>query len=468
MKKYLKWLSEAHWLFLVIAIIFGVCFAKFTPPLWGLDEPAHFDRVYQISHGHFFPTKNAKNSDVVPSNLASLDAYVVGDLVDNATGGVFNRRDVRNEDAYIKYNHQHFSQQTVQSPITSGYSPIAYAGPVLGTVAANLFDLNMGHTILLARLGSLVVYSLLIVGAIWLLRNSKAKWLFMVVALFPTSLFQGSVISADGVLIGASMLFLATLIRLIKNDSSDKVERNLLVVLGATALILPLIKLNYIFLSAGILLVPADAFGRLNAISKWLKMAAVGLAGLFGVVWVLLMGVSDGPSQRPDGQAVSATLQLTNVISHPFHFVEACVRSFLQAGDMYLRTMTTQIGWNYIDPPLFITFLVCIAVIIAGLYAKDELKRYSKQMILLSLSVLLGGLSIFGVLYLAFSPVGSATVDGIQGRYFLPFLIPIVILIAIYLPIGVKINMKTAAPLFSSLTVVVLSTALYFYITATY
>lgn len=467
MKKYLNGLKEAHWLFLIIAIFFGVYYAKIVPPLWGLDEPSHFYRTYQIAHGHFLLSQNS----LVPSNLVSLGDYTVGDLVDNNTGGIFNRADVRDEGAYIRYMNQPFSAEFVHPSETAGYAPIAYAGSSIGTAVAGMFGMKMGRTLLLARLGSLVFYVTIIFVAIWLLRRSKLKWLFMIAALLPTSLFQGSVVSADGMLIATSLLFLSLLIVFMKKETHDK-RQQLWLWIGiiATAITLPLIKLNYIFLSSAIFLTPSEAFGKFKKFSIAIKSSIVLIGGAIGLLWVKEMGgLSDSaPSLRSDGAIVSSTQQLSGVLHNPLHFLAACVRSLIQYGDNYINTLTTQVGWNYIGLPMIVTFIICGAIIIAAVYAKDELIALRKNFIAIGILSMIGTLSIFGALYLAFTPVGSKFVDGVQGRYMLPFLIPLVILIAAYLPLDIKIKKPIIPFIFTFVSTSVLIASVIFYTMATY
>ncbi len=441
-------LGQTHWLFAAIALVIGCIFVFIVPPFWGLDEPAHFVRVYQITHVQklFQSNFNIKSETVkgVPKNLVDLGNYSIGDLVDNNANGIFSRKDIDNVNGYKKFTDAKFSKEEVPPSSFATYSPVAYVGPIVGTLLAEAINANIGHTLLSARFFSLVLYITLGWLSIWVLRESKLKWLFMVILLLPTSLFQGSVISADGMLIGLSLLFTALFIRILKVDQSES-SYKLLYAMTVIAIMLPLIKLNYIFLSAFILCIPTNVFINKKT-ANYIKWGGISIAVVLGLLWQVFVSMTSNlsASQRPDGLPINMASQIANIMHNPLDFIAACIRSVVVYGDSYIHNGITQVGWNYIDIPLMVLVVLCVTIFIAAIYARKELVPIRKTLLLVTVISLIGVISIFGILYAAFTPVGSKYVDGIQGRYFIPFLIPIMMTIACYIPFEIKMNKNTA------------------------
>ena len=467
-KEFVLRLGQAHWVFALLATTFGLIFIFLVPPLWGLDEPAHFERVYQIAHGQIFPSRSVANyGGKAPKNLVELGDYAVNDLIDNTVGDITSRKDVRDINGYKQFTDAKFSKEEKATPGSASYPPTAYIGPVLGVILADIFNASIGHTLFLARLFSLLSYILLSWLAIRLLRSSKLKWLFVVVPLLPTALFQGSVVSADGMLIGLSLLFMALFIRLMRASQDN--NKNLLYSLIVVAIILPLIKFNYIFLSFALIFVPNGIFNN-KKITVALKATGVLLATIFSVAWAAVTNaISNAPfSLRQDGLPVNAANQISIVLHDPLHLITACVRSIVNHGDYYVQTAISRIGWNYVDAPMIIVILLCLALFVAALYAKKELVSFRKILILIALLSLLGIASIFGTLYIIFNPVGSNSVDGVQGRYFIPFIIPIILAVAYYVPFEIKISNKSMVYILLSITIVGLLFSAWYYYLATY
>jgi uncharacterized membrane protein len=130
--------------------------------------------------------------------------------------------------------------------------------------------------------------------------------------------------------------------------------------------------------------------------------------------------------------------------------------------------MISIIGWNYVTVPLIVIVILCIGVLLSGMLAKKELVGMRKQLLIMGAFILIGAISIFGALYIAFNTPASRIVDGVQGRYFVPFIVPFIMLLAAYLPFEVKIKDKIAPLLFGSLSTLGLLVSVLYYILVTY
>ena len=435
-KKFLNFLKQPHIIFIIVALFSGYAFVKLTPPLWGLDEQSHFARVFHIVRGEFISNQDKDNkANTIPDNFFELYEHRTRDILDVIKQDtVLGRQDVTDLTTYEKITQEPFDKSEHFFPFIANYSVLAYPGPIVGVMLSQLLDLNMGDTFLMARLFSLVSYIVIAAIGIWLMRAYKIRWLFLLIALIPTAIFQSSVVTADTMLIGSMLLFFALTYRVVMDKT---VSKSILVWFAIFALIIPLLKLNYIFVViAAILALPVKSIGKKKMAVVYKSILIIGSV-LVVAFWSLATNVTSTPeySQRADGASVIPSDQISFALHNPIAFAAAILRSFINYGDGYYQGLLFTVSGNAITTPLFITILLTIALIGAALVAKEELIRARKLIIYICAGVTVMAVTVFASLYAAFTPVGFPYVDGVQGRYFLPGLLPILMLIALVLPV---------------------------------
>ncbi len=457
-------LTRPHWIFVIVALMFGVVFVGLTPPLWGLDEPSHFARAYQISRGELLPhVKDGSIGDLMPDNFIKLTNYRTYDILDVIHGSdIIHRKDVTDASMYDKIGDAVPSSSQSDFWSFATYSPVAYPGAVIGIVISNILKLTLLQTLFLARLFSLIVYVAIAAFAIWLMRDKKLVWLFFIMALVPTAIFQASTISADNVLIGLSLLFFALFFRALLDDSKNK---KVFFGLIAAAIMLPLVKVNYIFISFALLFVPGDFFLS-KKVSVIYKTASLSFAVIASVAWTHLTKVTSVSliSQRADHVSIVPTEQISFIISHPLYFIEASLRSIIIYGDRYYQQALFTISDNTIALPIILTVMLSIVLVGIPIYARAEIQNVRKQICLLGVGAIASSITIFAALYVAFTPTGWWFVDGIQGRYFTPLIIPIVLLVTLMIPVKLQVHKPNLARMVYFVSVVCLGVgAVYLY-----
>lgn len=439
-KKNVLRFSQAHWLFVIVSLVFGVIFVSLTPPLWGLDEPSHFARAYQISRGGLLPhVQNGSIGDLMPNNFIKLTNYRAYDILDVIHGGdIIHRKDVTDFSMYNKIGSTALSSNQSNFWSFATYSPVAYPGAVIGITISNILKLTLLQTIFLARIFSLFVYIALAALAIWLMRGKKLAWLFFTLALVPTAIFQASTVSADNLLIGLSLLFTALFFRAILDNSKSK---KIFFSLAITAILLPLVKVNYIFISFALLLTPNNFF-KSKKLSLIYKATSLLLMIVASVAWTQLTKVTSSSliSQRPDHLRIVPADQISFILHDPFGFISASINSIILSGDTYYQQSLFTISGNTVITPVIFTVLLSFIVILLAIYARNELLTMRKQIIFLGIGSIVGISTIFAALYVAFTPTGWWFVDGIQGRYFTPFIMPIILILALMTPVTVRIG----------------------------
>lgn len=435
--------------FVAISLVMGVAFVFTTPPLWGLDEISHFARTYQIADGQIRPVTTPDLKEYggkFPTNLTDLGDYVISDLQDNKKGGYLNRDDITNRAKYDQLTSKQFNDEEKVFTWTATYPPTAYIGNASGAFLANLFNLPIGWVIMFARLGGLLVYILIVYGALRLLKaTSKLKPLIFTIALIPTALFQASTVNVDGLAIALGLLFVSAFFTLLSSDKKTKQFTTVLLVLLAVAgVMLTLTKVNYFLLVFAILFLPGFLFKDRRR--EWLyKIGTLGVCAFPAIVWALINRTGMVlVSQRPDGLPVSPKDQIIHMLQQPLDGIIAIVRTLVKYGDAYFTSSFGVLGSSGASPIVVIVSFAFL-VIVALLYARPiftELKKYSVMLFVIGAVCFV---SVLIALYLAFNPVGGHMIDGVQGRYFLPILIPLLALPSLLIPLEVKVKTGSLA-----------------------
>ena len=121
---------------------------------------------------------------------------------------------------------------------------------------------------------------------------------------------------------------------------------------------------------------------------------------------------------------IDAMKQLEHVIKHPFKFLVVCLSTLFTNFNLYVEGLfgrqlgNTDISLFY---PSYIAYIVLFFLVLFLEKEKQKLERATKLYFLIVGIIL--SFCVFGVEYLTWSGVGNNTVDGVQGRYFLPFFI---------------------------------------------
>lgn len=417
-KKLQKYL---HWIFVVYAIGFGLLMnAGAGPKYTTWDEPVHFYNVYTLSYG-----------ENVEWNEAARILYEGG------LPEVNTREELRLMKAYLDQRAEvsigsEVSQNSFLKRDQYIYFPMA-ALFKLGRMAG----LTFSNVYMLGRLGNLFLY--VILGALAIRLSQKRKIVAAAVLMFPTSVFQASMYTYDGIIV--AMLTLAGV--LLANEVQRKTEKHsMAAVLGIIGLILlpSLIKPVYLPLLLFLLLLKKNRNRKITILFTGVLVAVVVVIMLMILLPSILAALDGDLMYGADirGGETGVMAQLLSMVSHPLESIRLLVHQMLTmdnfrnlalAGmDDYLPTnlMLLNLGnlgcikdeWSLILIPL----LLLIFLVSPEKWEHDDTHKVKW---ISACSLLLCITAIWGAMYLFFTPVGASTIGGVQARYFIPLLFPI-------------------------------------------
>jgi uncharacterized membrane protein len=417
--------------FAVLSLLFGALIILATPPLRGPDETAHFLRAYGVALGDIVPsTRDAEGRKGIflPAHLYEGFDYFESVRVREKAAGFdykpvfhayfFDRRpaatDADRPPTFVPYGG------------SEGYSPVAYLPQIAAALLARAVDLDFVATLYLMRFAGLVALTALIALAIATV--PRFAWPVVAIAMLPAAIYGRSVISADGSALAAALVATALWLRgLLFPQLLLRTRLSFWLALGALTK-----PTNLVF----VLLAPMTPLGA------WAKCWRPILATMLPAVAVALLWSLGSGADVAAWRMVEVTggtaaafdpaVKISELLAHPLRFPAAVLATW-HAKDLaeLWRQVIGVLGlfdtvlqpWVYptVSALLLGTFVMRLPT---GAAARSEVAVMAGAVVLAYVVV------VYFVCYLVFTPLDADVVWGVQGRYFVPVLLLVAIVVA--------------------------------------
>ncbi len=409
--------------FLAVGLSFGLLLVLLVPPMQAPDELSHFFRAYQLSDGQLIADRyDLGVGGELPKSLKNM-SYVF-----QAAGITARNGGEKVHPSLIKsYVRQPFEPQDKSSAQFTGaalYSPVPYVPQVVGIETGRVLHLSPLLMFYLARIVNLGMFLILCFFAIKLL--PFGKWCLAAIALLPTTLAQAASLSADSVTNGLAFLTFSYFMYLYFTAKKITLRRTL--TLGGLLVLLALSKQTFFVFALLPFILPVKKFANKKVyLYSCLAMliVAVGLAAAWSrQVDDFIPAMAE--AFRPGINVVPAE-QLGHIITHPLWFPEVVIRTLLDVNGSIIISNLTMTEYNGM-PMLLIGFsyFSVIAIMLASARQNMVLQSMRLRLLLITLA---GILAIMGTLYLTYNSVEAGSIAGLQGRYFIPFLPVIAVIV---------------------------------------
>lgn len=399
-----RWVSQVELFFLISLLTFGALMVVLIPPGAGYDEEDHLVRVWELSRFSLIPGQMSPQEMQYP--LVFRDFAYRQQGISGVIGAEF----------WQKYGGASLYEDGIvrrELDTKSVYSPVLLLPQAL---IMRLLERGADTPALFlfyaCRLASLLSYVLLAWMAIRLI--PFGKWILMVLALAPMALFQAATVSPDAISNGIGFLFIAGSLRSAEHKEIGCKEIGILAFLF---FLLFLAKLNLVpLVLLPFLLIPPSRYeGRYNYIVLMVLALIFFLVEVAG--WNLIAAARSNPLLANEA---SPTAQLIHVLSNPLSFALTVIEDGFANGWIYLQGWINGYGYYYWTPPTLIS-LSFILSLAAALWADPTPERIREKYRWIFIIVFVAGyLATIASLYLTFTPVGSDQIFGVQGRYFIP------------------------------------------------
>jgi len=410
-------------IFLFISLIFGLIYVFILPPFQSVDEATHFYRSYEIiSNKPIAQNIDGQVGDYLPSSLQELSSKYEY-LIKNIDAKI-SPKDILNT-SKIKLNKD--KTEFIQFPNTALYSPICYLTQIPGMYIAKSFNSNPLAMLYFGRLSNLIFFSLIIYFTIKIIPFYKLTT--MLLALMPMTLSVSSALTSDVIVIGMNFLWVAVLLKLI--FEKEKINNFKIAAIILMAVVLALSK-HYFMLIPLIFLIPKSNFSKL---SKYL-ICTIGALTISFIALLLWQNIISGFNFNINGEA-DAFKQLDFILHNPFSYLIVLLKTLIIKTPRIIITMIGVLGWQ--DTPLdFLTYMIYPSLIALSIFAEKKAKFNFKkwQISLIGLDILLFVTIICSEQYLILSKVAAHIVYGLNGKYFIPIMLPFLLLL------NNKINIK--------------------------
>lgn len=402
--------------FLVTALVMGVALITMLPSqkvAW--DEEYHFIHSYNMSITgkvveaplvSYYGDDTAVSSLLYPQTseeYASMNAYLDGEnLYDNPeyeTKASFELKDI-------------------------GHIPSA-----IGIGIGRLFKQPLSVLYRLGRIFNLLAYVAITFFAI---RHTKiCKKIMTVIALLPTTVFLAATYSYDAVLIACAFLAAAYMFTVFA-DKESKMTWKTYGIIMVSMFVVCGIKMLYAPLLIALLFVPKDRFA--NSKTRIIMKSSIFVLFLAVMAIMLLptlVSTSTGAEAAGDarGGSTSASGQLKYILSNPGGYTKLLLSSIVRNFADY--TVGTSIyGWFAHLGPFSVSSIITVVVMFFAVTDTNEgitLTKWPRIIIgILSFGIIC---LIWTALYMSFTPVGMGEILGVQARYYMPIIIPMMTIV---------------------------------------
>lgn len=306
------------------------------------------------------------------------------------------------------------------------YNEVGYLPSAAALVAGRIMHLPYHVIFMLGRWANVILYSLVVFFAIRKLRNGKM--IMSVIALFPTSLFLASNYSYDFWVTSFTMLAFAYLFY--EMGSEEKIDKkNIAIMLGAFIVGLGPKAIYFLFLLLPLLL-KKKKFKSKEDYKKflWLSIGSILLVLVSFLLPFLISG--EGGGDMRGGSGVNSGEQVKFILSQPLEYAKILFDFMLgylhPANAVGYTTSFAYLGAFAGSAFLFI--LLIFTAITDREYTESEVSHWKTKSLMLAIFFITAVL-VSTALYVAFTPVGYHTINGVQPRYLVPLIFPFMYII---------------------------------------
>jgi uncharacterized membrane protein len=405
--------------FALLSLAFGSIIILANPPLRGPDEIAHFLRIHSYTHGELLP---AAEDNGRKGTLVKRELYDQLYFFKNAGERFARARDegLRYGQIMAENRESRGGDELQHDPMfapfagTEGYNPAAYLPYIVAGAIARVLALDFSDTLLLMRFFGLIAFTA--VAAYAIAMTPALKWAFVLIAMLPVSLYNRTVLSADGAALSYAMAITGLCFSATWGIAASRVwERSLWMTLCVLAK-----QPQIIFV---LLELMVSWFKKLPR--RWSSLAIVVLPGLIlSPLWVVAVSadvaawrVMEGRNYPPEH--FDPLWKLAFMWEHPYHFPLAIWAALTGWGDRLWPELIGIVGWQDILLPPWTYLVLTILLLLVPLQKLPADGSARARLAAMAGLVVLGYcVLVYLIFFLTYTPLDRDHVIGVQGRYF--------------------------------------------------
>ncbi len=387
-------------LFLYMALFIGIIFVFINVPQIRYDEHAHFWRAYEIARGNII----SRTTNELPNSVIELF---------KRNDGTYPNKEFNYETLKEKISEPLNEENKIAFPVgaTGSLTPISYIPQVIGILIGRVLNFSPMVILWLARMANLLCYIALVFLAIKIMPFEKWKWIIMIIALFPMTMNLAATVSPDTIIISTTLLAISYVFYL--KDVVKKITMKNMILLGILFMIPIVCKIVYFPLCLLVFILPKDKFE--NKLKRNLYYILTAL-----IIFVTYFALNKLVAKGDYAIAIrtNMTEQILFTISDLSRDFVTAINTFYSESSLYFFELIG--GWNTINIISVVFFIILLFVMFNKESTQYEFNRKEKNIVLAI--IIIQALGVIAAMYLGWTQARQTTVEGIQGRYFLPIL----------------------------------------------
>ena len=398
-------------IYLPIAIFFGILYL-FAFPLSQLpDERADYLRALEVANFH--ATSVQKDTAVgreFSTNIKKVyESENYNDMIENS-GLTLNK-----ETDFLTFANK------------SLYAFVCYLPQAFGVGVSAALGAPIVLQSLFGKICNYALFVLLVFLSIKYIPSKKLLVFF--IALLPMTMQEAVSLSPDAMTIGTSIA-LVSFILYFRAGTKEKLQKKHFIALSALAVALSLCKIVYLPLCFLIFLIPTERFRSKK--QKYLYCCLLSLAVIIlNLTW---LKISSQYLIAFEGKS-NSSLQLQYILHNPLRYIITIFATIDSFSIAYLEQLVGHSLGKFnvsTSSVMAIAALVILGYLIVKHYKgkdkeKEAIFNWKEKIYIILMTLATVGL-MFTSLYMQWTAVYSDTIDGIQGRYFIPLLLVIAML----------------------------------------
>lgn len=393
--------------------VIGLSFYMILPALAEPDAGNHFRRIYSILQGNILPSVNAQGDIGAffpwPDNWSQDDSVQIS-IYQQLHNWILRTTDCTS--TYISFKNMAL------------YSPVCYLPEIAGMILGSLISKQLLVVIFMARIMNFVCTGIVMYIAVRLTPFGKKYLLW--ISLLPMVMELSVGIAPDSMVMALISLLTAMVMRL--RYTQANADKRYISGLALISFLLSQYKIVYIVFCIFLFLIPKEKFGSRK--KYWFVAAGIGsITVIPGLIWLY---ISTHILQSGYANAASNA----KILKHPTKFIMILCRTIMEkGGDCIQQALGSNMGAMSFGTNMLILLLLLALLCFSlgkenGKSAEQKIVcRDKKWKILIAGVLLFTSLLIFAAEYVQWTGAGNQIIDGVQGRYFLPMLFPIMLLL---------------------------------------
>lgn len=404
---------KLEYIYLTLGLTFGMVFVLSLPPYTAPDEGTHISTTYAFV------------SEFLGEDPIFDEAnHVISCGTDGDIGGEAQVSLVKFHDLYeaVKYPSGDLERDFARGgkldvPFT------CYLPQILGVLLGVLLKFSGFWTLYLGKVFAMLFFTICIFFSIKLI--PWGKMVIMTVALLPMSMELASSFSYDCVLNALCILFISYTLHLI--CKKDKVTWKDFLFLGIIICVIAPCKMFYFLIAGMLYLIPKEKYKSKK--TYWMMNTGILVAGLAVLIIMRFQFLTSHVGGATPSAIEDATVNysIATILGDIPHSISVLFNTAIIKSEFYYNSMWgNQLGSLQVYIPTFVITSFVLVLFTAGVCTtREERVIYEPdakfRLVNLGLSLLMF-LGILAALWIGWTPVTYGVIEGVQGRYFLPFL----------------------------------------------